>query len=454
MYLDDGFGCAQTFSRALQLGCEVKSDLLKSGFVPKAEKCIWTPVQCLEFLGCNLNSAQGIISIPERRVSKAQNTISGLLYDHKLHRRVPVRKVASIVGQIISMSIVMGHISQIMTRNLSRDILMAFSWDVYIPLTQESIDQLSFWETHLGKLNVKDIFESHKCSKIVYSDASSTGFAGYEISTVNGISHGVWTAEESTKSSTWRELMAVCCCLKSMSQVLTHQRVKWFSDNKGVTSIVHKGSMKKELQDIALEIFSICISKSIYLEMEWIPRSENSLADYYSKIGEDFDDWGLSLSLFDMIQSRFGIFSIDWFASEHNTKVERFFSRYWNTACLGVDAFTVSWAFEHGLFVPPISLVTRVLRKMMIDHAKGVLVIPLWRSAAFWPILCPEGQFVPNVVNWLDLPASRNYYTRCKNGKGMFGNTDLKFRMLALKIDFLLKKRQLCLVWRHRQLFL
>ena len=38
MYLDDGFGCAQNFSRALQFGCEIKSDLLKSGFVPKAEK--------------------------------------------------------------------------------------------------------------------------------------------------------------------------------------------------------------------------------------------------------------------------------------------------------------------------------------------------------------------------------------------------------------------------------
>ena len=77
-------------------------------------------------MGCNLNSADGIISIPERRLIKAQNTISELLYVHKMHRRVPVRKVASIVGQIISMSFVMGHISQIMTRNLSMDILRDF----------------------------------------------------------------------------------------------------------------------------------------------------------------------------------------------------------------------------------------------------------------------------------------------------------------------------------------
>ena len=47
--------------------------------------------------------------------------------------------------------------------------------------------------------------------------------------------------------------------------------------------------MKKELQVIALEIFSVCISKSIHLEVEWIPRTENSLADYYSRM-EDYDD--------------------------------------------------------------------------------------------------------------------------------------------------------------------
>ena len=88
--------------------------------------------------------AEGVIRIPERRLIKAQNTISDFLNVHKLHRRVPVRKVASIVGHFISMSFVMGHISQNMTRNLSMDILRAFSWGAYISLSQESIEQLSF----------------------------------------------------------------------------------------------------------------------------------------------------------------------------------------------------------------------------------------------------------------------------------------------------------------------
>ena len=56
---------------------------------------------------------------------------------------------------------------------------------------------------------MKGICESHKCTKVVYSDASATGYAGYEVNTNNDISHGVWTHEESVKSSTWKELVTV-----------------------------------------------------------------------------------------------------------------------------------------------------------------------------------------------------------------------------------------------------
>ena len=52
----------------------------------------------------------------KRRISKAMNTINSLLGSVYL----PVRKVASFIGQIISMSIVIGPVAQIMTRYLSK----------------------------------------------------------------------------------------------------------------------------------------------------------------------------------------------------------------------------------------------------------------------------------------------------------------------------------------------
>lgn len=45
-------------------------------------------------------------------------------------------------------------------------------------------------------MNNKYIFNSYKCTKIIYSDASNTGYVGYENITVNRVSHGMPTLEE------------------------------------------------------------------------------------------------------------------------------------------------------------------------------------------------------------------------------------------------------------------
>lgn len=436
MFLDDGYGCGKDYHSTLNMACDIKQDLLKSGFVPKAGKCVWTPVQSLQFLGAEINSENGIVRISDTRIQKIKSTIESINLCLKQHRRVRVRLVASLVGQIISMGIVIGlNVCQIMTRYLSADILTAFSWNSCTTLSPESLEQIQFWENHLNLVNAKNIFESHKCSKIVYSDASKTGFGGFEVGTVNGISHGMWAPDEQVKSSTWRELTAVFRVLSALIHLLSNQKVKWFSDNAGVTTIVQKGSMKLELQAIAIDIFKLCMSQSVSLEIEWIPRSENEKADYCSKIVEK-DDWGISFSILSSIIQKWGDLQVDWFASGHNAKLPVFFSRFWNPGSAGVDAFAQSWGSVCGLFVPPICIIHQVIKKMHVEGASGVLIVPCWKSAAFWPLLCPDGQLIGNVSDWYDLPTEKQFYTPCKNGIGMFGNEDLKFRMLALKISF------------------
>ena len=66
--------------------------------------------------------------------------------------------------------------------------------------------------------------------------------------------------------------------------------MKWFSDNQAVVWIVQVGSGKSHLQEGALSIFKLCFQHSIKLEMEWVPRSANEVADCVSRI-KDFDDW-------------------------------------------------------------------------------------------------------------------------------------------------------------------
>jgi hypothetical protein len=237
------------------------------------------------------------------------------------------------------------------------------------------------------------------------------------------------------KSSTWRELCAVYKVLLALVKILRYQRVKWFSDNTGVCSIVSKGSMKPELQDLSFKIFKFCMENCIQLEIEWLPREKNDIADYFSKVIER-DDWGISLHILDLIQCRWGNLEIDFFASKHNAKLDCFYSRFLCEGTSGVDAFTYNWGNVFGLFVPPIILIPRVLCKMQACRARGVLIVPEWKSASFWPLICSKnGLFQSFVIDYLILPSGKNFYQPCKNGSGLFGIGDLKFRMFALLID-------------------
>ncbi|VDI60152.1 Hypothetical predicted protein [Mytilus galloprovincialis] len=51
----------------------------------------------------------------------------------------------------------------------------------------------------------------------------------------------------------------------------------------------------------------------------------------------------------------------------------------------GVDAFAYDWSKFNNWVVPPVNLITRAINHMQMCKAKGVLVVPKWKSAIFWP---------------------------------------------------------------------
>ena len=96
----------------------------------------------------------------------------------------------------------------------------------------------------------------------------------------NTISHKLWSVDEAQKSSSYRELKAVPLGLESFLPLLKGHTIKWYTDNQSVSRIVEVGSMKEDLQCLALRIFSMCLPSCITLEVEWIPRSANGRADF------------------------------------------------------------------------------------------------------------------------------------------------------------------------------
>ena len=246
---------------------------------------------------------------------------------------------------------------------------------------------------------------------------------------------GSWSQEEMSASSTLREILAVKYVLLSLVPKLAGSSIKWFTDNQNVPRILSCGSGKSHLQREALAIFHICCHSSISIEMEWIPRELNEQADFLSRI-YDADDWGVSDATFSCIDAVWGPHSIDRFANHLNHKLPRFNSRFWNPGCEDIDTFVVDWSGENNYVCPPISLIPRVLLHMANCCACGTLIVPLWYSAPFWPMLTCDGvSFRDFIVAFMDLPTRKDAFT-CGLCNSVFGHEDLSFRMLALRVDF------------------
>ena len=113
MYLDDGIGGNLSRESAKNISVQVRKDLASAGFACNDEKSNWEPVQNLVFLVTVLDFETGLISIPEERILKLKSSIDSCLQDNF----ISTRGLASITGQIISMSCAVGNVTRLLTRN-------------------------------------------------------------------------------------------------------------------------------------------------------------------------------------------------------------------------------------------------------------------------------------------------------------------------------------------------
>lgn len=221
----------------------------------------------------------------------------------------------------------------------------------------------------------------------MFTDASSHGYGGFTLQRLNElICSGSFADSVIQTSSTYRELLAVKYVLKSFGDLLKNQSVQINIDNFSSSRILSVGSTKTHLQDVAIDIFMFCLSKNIKLIPQWIPREQNQVADYYSKI-KDSDDWSIDNNTFNNINRRFGPFTVDRFASNLNAKCKIFNSKYFCPGTSHVDTFTSNWKDENNWICPPISCIGSVIRHMELCKAYGTLFVPIWPSSYFWPVL-------------------------------------------------------------------
>lgn len=76
---------------------------------------MWKPIQSLDWLGYSIDALKFVLTIPARRFKKVRETGLDIISIINKHKTVHVRKVASFVCQVISMSTLIGSVCQLMT---------------------------------------------------------------------------------------------------------------------------------------------------------------------------------------------------------------------------------------------------------------------------------------------------------------------------------------------------
>ena len=140
------------------------------------------------------------------------------------------------------------------------------------------------------------------------------------------------------------------------------------------------------------------------------------------------------------LDEAWGPHTVDRFASWHNCQLPRFNSRCWNPGSEAVDAFTVNWYHngENNWLCPPIGLIPRVIRHAQGCVAKGSLIVPLWPSAPFWPLICPynTGHFSPFIKECRELHLGESLFLPGLSGAVLFNGEVPNTKVLALRCNF------------------
>ena len=282
-----------------------------------------------------------------------------------------------------------GDIVYLKSKHMQIVVAQDDDWDRHVVLSTKAKREIYFWLGYIDQNNGYPITFPVASGAVSFSDASGVGCAALitpmplrqEI-----IIHKEFSEFEKLQSSTYRELLAVLHGLREPKHLLKDQCLRWHTDAKNVVSIVRKGSMKPPLLEMALEIFNITKQYGICLSVSWLKREDNDRADAYSRI-IDFDDWGVHPGWFAHICRIFGAMTFDRFADKHNTKLDLFNSRFFCKEAQATDAFTQDWGGHENWLVPPLFLVIRTLQYLELCKAKGILVVPQWRLAHFWPAI-------------------------------------------------------------------
>jgi hypothetical protein len=154
-------------------------------------------------------------------------------------------------------------------------------------------------------------------------------------------------------------------------------------------------------------------SNDINIRPRYIRSAANTWADALSR-ELDCEDWQLNPRVFAHLQRRWGLHTIDCFASMLNAQLPRFNARWRDPLCEDVDSLRLSddaWRRENNYCNPPLSALPALAAKLAQAQASATVIAPFWPNKPWYHA------FARLATETLHFPAKRDLFFPGRRGK-------------------------------------
>ena len=384
-FLDDSLLLAETRVLCTQNIVDTVTQLRSLGFIIHPDKSVLAPTKRIQYLGVVIDSETMTVKLTLERANDLVSSCRSVIKKES----ISIRELASVIGKIVASfpAVMYGplHYRQMEKEKKNALALNAGKFERHMTLSSQAKAELSWWIDNTA--TAFNVIEQTDPVITLTSDASKTGW-GCTCKQVR--SGGEWLPEEREFHINYLELKAAWFALKCFVEQVKGKHVRIMIDNTtAVACINHMGTSHSDACNLITHtIWQWCIDNYVWLSAAYIPGKENTAADEESRKTNLDAEWKLNSEFLRAALEKLKEEPVvDLFASRLNKQMKQYISFRPDPEALAVDAFSLSWQDLHFYAFPPFSVITAVLRKVMRDRARGIIVVPRWKTQVWWPML-------------------------------------------------------------------
>lgn len=383
-FIDDSLLCGDTLEECQTNVNDTKTLMSNLGFTINNEKSVFEPTQKMIFLGHTIDSENMIVQLPQHKVDHIKSECTNLLARSK----ASIRHVAKVIGVIVA-SFSAVEFGKLHYRGLEKAKTCALkrsygNYDGMMGITPSMRNELKWWYQNIDN-QCRHISHGNPAIEI-QTDSSLLGWGvvcqGQKIG-------GRWTRIEKTYHINVLELLAIKFAMKALSDKVRNKHVLVLSDSSTAVCYVNNmgGIKSDQCNNVASEIWQLANECKTWISCSHIPGKTNE-ADHPSRNFNDQLEWELCNEVFLQLCNKWQKPNIDLFATRLNKKLPLFCAWKPDPEAAYFDAFTVDWAmFDVCYIFCPFSILARVVQKIRIDKARGIIVAPLWPTQPWFTLL-------------------------------------------------------------------